>query len=66
MHYKRFLRSPFIACAKVDCVLLALFTSLGEMFIPHPFPRQLYFVYLAAFFSWVLCLTPNLGLIVEK
>ena len=30
------------------------------------FPSTLYFVNLAIFFTWVSCLTPNLGLLIEK
>ena len=43
-------------------IILILFTPLGEMISPMKFPlsRQMYFAYLAVFFTWVLRLTPNL------
>ena len=49
-------------------ISLLLFTPLGEMISPmkYALSRQLYFAYLAVFFTWVLGLTPNLGLMIEK
>ena len=45
------------------CVLSVLFTPLGEMIslMKYPLSRQLYFAYLAVFFTWVSCLTPKFG-----
>ena len=49
-------------------ISLILFTPLGEMISPmkYALSRQLYFAYLAVFFTWVLGLTSNLGLMIEK
>ena len=43
------------------CVLSVLFTPLGEMIsvMKYLLSRQLYFAYLAVFFTWVRCLTPK-------
>ena len=43
------------------CVLSVLFTSLDEMIsvMKYLLSRQLYFAYLAVFFTWVRCLTPK-------
>ena len=56
----------FKAC--LGFISLILFTPLGEMISPmkYALSRQLYFAYLAVFFTWVLGLTPNLGLMIEK
>ena len=43
------------------CVLSVLFTPLREMIsvMKYLLSRQLYFAYLAVFFTWVWCLTPK-------
>ena len=49
-------------------ISLIVFTPLCEIISLKQFPlsRQPYFAYLAVFFTCVLRLTPNLGLMIEK
>ena len=47
--------------SRLACVLSVLFTPLGEVIsaMKYLLSRQLYFAYLAVFFTWVWCLTPK-------
>ena len=49
--------------ASLGFISLILCTPLGEMISPMKYAhsRQLYFAYLAVFFTWVSCLTQKFG-----
>lgn len=48
----------FRACL---CFILPIHTTWWDV-VPYPLSRLLYFALLALFFTWLSCLTPNLGL----
>ena len=68
-HGKEMLRKTFIkkgdawANSGLASISSVLFTPFGEMIslLKYPLSRQMYFAYLAVFFTWVSCLTPNFG-----
>lgn len=68
-HGKEMLRKTFIkkgdawANSALAFISSVLFTPFGEMIslLKYPLSRQMYFAYLAVFFTWVSCLTPNFG-----
>ena len=47
------------------CFINPIHTTLRDA-TPYPLSRQLHFVYLNVFFTWVSCLTLNLGFMSKK